>query len=71
MTTTQLTDEQQDQMDEFAAERSSEIINEVWDYRDTLSLNDLYEMAQEDAAKHPQWDTKELTELTFGYLQNT
>lgn len=71
MTKTQLTEEQQEQMDEFAAQRSCDIINEVWNYRDTLSLKDLYEMAQEDAAKHTQWDTKELTELIFTYLQNT
>ena len=58
----------QEQMEEYAVELAGDIINEVWNYRNTLSQRDMYEIAQEEAAKHKEYNHEELTKLTFNHL---
>ena len=67
-TTRRTTMATQEQMEEYATELANDIINEVWNYRDTLSQRDMYEIAQEEAAKHKEYNHEELTKLTFNHL---
>ena len=46
----------QEQMEEYAVELAGDIINEAWNYRNTLSQRDMYEIAQEEAAKHKEYN---------------